>query len=261
MLSIVKSMALHGLDGYLVNVEVDVSNGLPSWEIVGLPDVSVKEAKDRVRTAIKNSGYEIQSRKIVVNLAPANTKKEGPYFDLPIAIGIIIDLGYIKCEQINEYVFIGELSLSGKIKANLIFVNKLDAIDHAEIEFDFIEKQQQSVELNDIYAEDDLTLKNVSFSGTEAILVFEHCVKLSGNYAYEIPMFSNENNDFVIKNSSFESQKFVTLAEDNFTVAEETEVNIVNANILSNTASVVISEVNCLVDKISLEGKILSTIV
>ena len=81
MLSIVKSMSLHGLEGYLIDVQVDVSAGMPSWNVVGLPDASVKESAERVRTAIKNSGYEFQSRKIVVNLAPADTKKEVSFFD------------------------------------------------------------------------------------------------------------------------------------------------------------------------------------
>lgn len=93
MLSKVNSMALLGLDGYLIDVQVDVSNGMPCWEIVGLPDTSVREAKERVKTAIKNSGYEMLTKRIVINLAPADTKKEGSTFDLPIAIGILIDLG------------------------------------------------------------------------------------------------------------------------------------------------------------------------
>ncbi len=114
MLSIVKSMSLLGLDGCLISVQVDVSGGLPGWDIVGLPDASVKEAKERVRTAIKNSGYELQSRKIIVNLAPADTKKEGSAFDLPIAIGILICTEVIN--EISENIaFIGELSLDGKI--------------------------------------------------------------------------------------------------------------------------------------------------
>ena len=91
MLSIVKSMSLHGLEGYLIGVQVDVSAGMPSWQVVGLPDTSVKESSERVRTAIKNSGYEFQSRKIVVNLAPADTKKEGSFFDLPIAVGVLLN--------------------------------------------------------------------------------------------------------------------------------------------------------------------------
>ena len=115
MLSIVKSMSLHGLNGYLVNVEVDVGAGLPGWELVGLPDMSVKESKERVKTAIKNSNIELRSRKIIINLAPADTKKEGSLFDLPIAVGILIAIEEINNSQIDDTVIIGELSLDGKI--------------------------------------------------------------------------------------------------------------------------------------------------
>ena len=115
MLSIIKTMSTQGLDGYLIEVQVDVSPGMPEWTIVGLPDTSVKEAKERVRTAIKNSGYEFQSKKIVVNLAPANTRKEGSLFDLPIAIGILTNFGKIKKQNLEDTVFVGELSLDGKI--------------------------------------------------------------------------------------------------------------------------------------------------
>ena len=115
MLSIIETMALRGLDGYLVEVQVDVSPGMPNWDVVGLPDASVKEAKQSVRTAIRNSGFEFQSRKIVVNLAPANTKKEGSLFDLPIAVGILMNFGYIKRQFFNKTIFVGELSLDGKI--------------------------------------------------------------------------------------------------------------------------------------------------
>jgi magnesium chelatase family protein len=90
-------------------------HGLPSWEVVGLPDVSVKEAKERVKTAIKNSNINFESRRIVVNLAPANTKKEGSLFDLPIAVGILIATENICNCNIEKTVFIGELSLDGKI--------------------------------------------------------------------------------------------------------------------------------------------------
>lgn len=89
--------------------------GMPGWEVVGLPDTSVKESKERVRTAIKNSGYEFQSRKIVVNLAPADTKKEGSFFDLPIAIGILINFEEITTQNLDDTVFIGELSLDGNV--------------------------------------------------------------------------------------------------------------------------------------------------
>ena len=115
MLAIVESMALHGLTGYLINVQIDVSAGLPHWEIVGLPDASVKESKERVRTAIKNSGIEFPSRKITVNLAPANTKKEGSFFDLPIAIGILIATENLQYVDIEDTIFMGELSLDGTL--------------------------------------------------------------------------------------------------------------------------------------------------
>ena len=115
MLSIVKTMSLHGLNGYLIDVEVDISSGMPSWDIVGLPDTSVKESKERVRTAIKNSDLEFPSRKIIVNLSPASTKKEGSLFDLPIAIGILLATDVIGDIDLSSTVFIGELSLDGKL--------------------------------------------------------------------------------------------------------------------------------------------------
>ncbi len=115
MLSIVKSMSLSGLDGYLIYVQVDVASGMPGWEIVGLPDTSVKESKERVKTAIKNSGYELQSRRVVINLAPADTRKEGSFFDLPIAIGILLCIEAIKKCDLENTAFVGELSLDGKL--------------------------------------------------------------------------------------------------------------------------------------------------
>ena len=117
MLSIIKTMSLQGLDGYLIDVQVDVTGGIPNWDIVGLPDTSIREAKERVRAAIKNSGFELQSRKILVNLAPASTKKEGSLFDLPIAIGILCSIEKIKKENLEKTVFIGELSLDGRINS------------------------------------------------------------------------------------------------------------------------------------------------
>lgn len=120
MLAIVNSMALQGLNGYLVSIQVDISAGLPCFEIVGLPDTSVRESKERVKTAIKNTGVEFLSRKIVVNLAPANTRKEGSRFDLPIAIGILIASQHIASpyliEFLKETIFIGELSLGGEVE-------------------------------------------------------------------------------------------------------------------------------------------------
>lgn len=120
MLSIVKSMALSGLNGYQIYIQVDISKGMPYFEIVGLPDTSVRESKERVKTAIKNTNIEFQSRKIIVNLAPANTKKEGSSLDLPIAIGILIASGNIKNSNLSnllkDTIFLGELSLDGTVE-------------------------------------------------------------------------------------------------------------------------------------------------
>lgn len=115
MLSIIKSMALQGLEGYLIDVQVNISQGLPYWEVVGLPDICIKESKERVKIAIQNSGFEIKSRRIIINLAPAMKRKEGSMLDLPIAIGVLNSLGIIKKQDLKETIFIGELSLDGKI--------------------------------------------------------------------------------------------------------------------------------------------------
>ena len=119
MLAITKSIALQGLDGYLISIQVDISAGMPHFEIVGLPDTSVRESKERVKTAIKNSGAEFLSRKIIINLAPANTRKEGSGLDLAIAVGILTASGYINMienEEFNSKIFVGELSLNGNIE-------------------------------------------------------------------------------------------------------------------------------------------------
>ncbi len=116
MLSLIKSMVIIGITGQLVSVQVDVSNGLPYFEIVGLPDTTVKESKERVRVAIKNSGYDIRSKRVIINLAPANIRKIGSIFDLPIAIGVLASLNIVNKEEVEKYVIIGELSLNGEIK-------------------------------------------------------------------------------------------------------------------------------------------------
>ena len=118
MLSTVKSMALDGLEGYLIEIQTDISSGIPNFEVVGLPDTSIKEAKERVRIAIKNLDIDMPSRKILINLAPADRRKEGTVFDLPIAIGILTAIGKIRKETFEDFdrtIFLGELSLNGRI--------------------------------------------------------------------------------------------------------------------------------------------------
>ena len=115
MLSNVKTISLNGIEGNLIEVQTDITGGLPEFGIVGLPDTSVKESKERIRSAIKNSGIEFPSRRIIINLAPASTRKEGTSYDLPIAVGILVSLNEIENKGLENTIFIGELSLDGKI--------------------------------------------------------------------------------------------------------------------------------------------------
>ncbi|NLJ41042.1 MAG: YifB family Mg chelatase-like AAA ATPase [Clostridiales bacterium] len=116
MLAKVKSAGIFGIDGYTVDVEVDITNGLPVFDIVGLPDLSVRESKERVRAAIKNSGFEFPVKRITVNLAPADTKKEGPAFDLAIAMGILAATDQIQIDKDFDPLYLGELSLDGTLR-------------------------------------------------------------------------------------------------------------------------------------------------
>ena len=111
----ITTAAFSGIEGVIVTVEIDITNGLPCFNIVGLADVSVKESKERVRSAIINSGFEFPVSRITVNLAPADLKKDGSQFDLPIAIGILLATDQIKSDNIDSYLFMGELSLFGEI--------------------------------------------------------------------------------------------------------------------------------------------------
>src|SRR5208337_3975582 len=117
MLSKVLSAHVIGIDAHLVEVEVDISSkGLPHFSIVGLPDVAVKESRDRIKAALKNIGFNFPLKQITVNLAPADLKKEGSSFDLPIAVGIIAAEGVINPRLLGSFILAGELSLDGKIK-------------------------------------------------------------------------------------------------------------------------------------------------
>ena len=116
MLAKVLSGALIGIDAYPVEVEVDIAQGLPQFATVGLPEGAVKESKDRVKSAIKNSGYEFPTRRITINLAPADIKKDGAAFDLPMAVGLLTATGALKPGREGRYVLMGELSLDGLIK-------------------------------------------------------------------------------------------------------------------------------------------------
>jgi len=117
MLAKVLSSAVLGVDAYLVDVEVDIALGLPTFNTVGLPDVAVKESRDRVKAAIKNSGFDFPAKRITVNLAPADVKKEGAAFDLPTAVGILAAQELVRPDRLGRVVILGELSLDGGVRA------------------------------------------------------------------------------------------------------------------------------------------------
>ena len=116
MIASVNTFGLSGLDGFTVTAEVDLSNALPGFEIIGLPDAAVKEAKDRVRAGIKNSGFSFPAKRVVVNLAPAGVRKEGTHYDLAIALGVLLADGQIEKEWVKDYIVMGELSLGGFLR-------------------------------------------------------------------------------------------------------------------------------------------------
>ena len=131
MLSKVLSCSVIGIHGWLIQVEIEVAFGLPMFSTVGLPDNSVRESKDRVKAAIKNCGYEFPNKRVTVNLAPADIKKEGSGFDLPIAVGILAATEILKKNIQGEYCIVGELSLDGTIRrVNGILPIILAARDH-----------------------------------------------------------------------------------------------------------------------------------
>jgi len=116
MLIKITSAALHGIEAYPVEVEVDICAGFPTFVTVGLPDAAVRESKERVRAALKNCGYDLESKRITINLAPADRRKEGSAFDLPIALGFLAFLEVVPAVRLRDYLFVGELALDGRLK-------------------------------------------------------------------------------------------------------------------------------------------------
>src|SRR5262245_32404640 len=116
MLASLRSATLFGVEACPVHVEVDVSFGMPAFAMVGLPDASVRESRDRVKSAIRNSGFEFPAHRITVNLAPADVRKAGSAFDLPIALGILAAQGIVERRNVSDLIVLGELSLDGTIQ-------------------------------------------------------------------------------------------------------------------------------------------------
>src|SRR6266478_798281 len=117
MLAKVHSAAVLGIDSYPIEIEVNAGGGQPAVIIVGLPDAAVKESRDRVKTAIENSGFKYVMGRTTINLAPADIKKEGPSFDLPIAVGILAVSEQVVAEELDDYAIVGELALSGEVRS------------------------------------------------------------------------------------------------------------------------------------------------
>ena len=140
MFSMVKSAGIFGINSYMIEIEADVSGGLPSFDVVGLPDTAVKESRDRVRAAIKNCGYKFPTGRITVNLAPADKKKEGAVYDLPILISILIASKQLDCNTC-DCAFLGEVSLDGQVRSingiiAMVIAAKQSGIKNIFIPFD-----------------------------------------------------------------------------------------------------------------------------
>ena len=116
MLARVFSCAVLGLEGVIIEIEVDIGRGLPGMTIVGLPDIAVQESRERVQSAIKNAGLSFPRKRVLVNMAPADVRKEGPVYDLPIALGVLLMTGFIPPEAVKDALVIGELSLDGGVR-------------------------------------------------------------------------------------------------------------------------------------------------
>ena len=161
MLALIKSFGLKGLEGFPVQAEIDMHSGMPTYDIVGLADTAVKESKERVRSALKNSGYQYPVAAVVINLAPADIKKEGTLYDLPIAIGMLAASKQIPYDSLKKAVVLGELSLNGEVrKVNGLLPMIITAMQQGETTF-VIPKDNANeavfIEGAEIYAVDSLT--------------------------------------------------------------------------------------------------------
>ncbi len=178
MLAKTKSYALYGLTGIPVDVEADVSMGIPAFDIVGLPDTAVKEAKERVRSAIKNSGYKFPNHKITINLAPADVKKQGAYLDLAIAVGILKSSQVGIVSSLDEFVLLGELSLDGTIRSvqgllPMIISAKNDGVKKFIIPVEN-QKEASFIEGIEVYALSSLKQTVDFLMGTISVSPIEH---------------------------------------------------------------------------------------
>ncbi|MFH2145716.1 MAG: YifB family Mg chelatase-like AAA ATPase [Candidatus Omnitrophota bacterium] len=201
MLAKVSSAGVLGVDAYPIEIEVDVSKGLPQISVVGLPDAAVKESKDRVRAAIKNSGFKFPIKRITINLAPADIKKEGSAYDLPIALGIIAASGQISLPYLADFVILGELSLDGAVKpVKGMLPMILEISKHRR---KFIVPEENATEAAMVSNASVYPVKSL----TETIDFLQDCTKLSaqkGNFKAEFKKIADYELDMhEVKGQSF----------------------------------------------------------
>ena len=195
MFSKINSASLLGINGYLVNVEVDLSDGLPSFDVVGLPDSSVRESKERVKAAIKNTNIKFPIKHITVNLSPADIKKVGPSFDLPIAVGILTCINIIPKEQVINTMFIGELSLDGTIQPVSGILPMISSATQNGISTCFVPYNNTN---------EAALIPNVNVIGVNSLLdLINHL-----NGINIISPYSTNNNSFTLSSSSQNSLDF-----------------------------------------------------
>lgn len=198
---VIKSMGLIGIDAFEVNVETDISNGMPSFEIVGTAALAVKESRDRVRAAIKNCGFNFPKKKIIVNLAPADVKKTGAFYDLPILVSIMRTNGNISC-GLSDSVFIGELSLGGDIRpVNGVLPMAINAVKMGFKKF-YVPKENaaegavvQGIEIIPVQNAVELIQH---LNGQRRITPAEYIPPEKNNIPYDID-FSDVKGQFVVK--------------------------------------------------------------
>ncbi|CAH2212970.1 YifB family Mg chelatase-like AAA ATPase [Tepidibacter aestuarii] len=197
----IKSACLIGIDGFVVDVEVDITKGLPVFNIIGLPDASIKEAKERIKSAILNSGYVFLNSRIVINLSPADIRKEGPYFDLSMAVGILSNLYELNNEYMSQTLFLGELSLDGKLKKvrgilPIIINAKSNNIKRVFLPSKNL-KEASYIDGLDIYPVDDLKQVIDFLAGNIKLDIYTNKEKLIKNKDYRLDFSDIKGNYFV----------------------------------------------------------------